>query len=161
MRHHRVMRKRSLTLLEVIIAFTLLGFLLTALLPIYFQTKKQQILFEKGKEEILQRLRFYFRIKHLFENSATVKIEKDHLVFTYDNALDPDKSFRANVASTLKWNGKEIVLKTASKSGQSRPDEILWEKVTSPISFETAEQDSETLMISVNRILFRFKKSTL
>ena len=153
------MRKRSLTLLEVIIAFTLLGFLLTALLPIYFQTKKQQILFEKGKEEILQRLRFYFRIKHLFENSSLKINEEGYLVFTYDNPLDHDKDFQAHVTSTLKWNGKEIVLNTKSESGPSKPVETLWENAPKPEFPASIEPSSATLMLSVDGIPFRFKKA--
>ncbi len=153
------MRKRSLTLLEIIIAFTLLGFLLTALLPIYFQTKKQQILFEKGKEEILQRLRFYFRIKHLFENSS-IKVNKEgHLVFTYDNPLDPDENFRTKVTSTLKWNGQQIVLNTTSENGIPKPPEILWETVKKPVFPTSLEPSNTTLTLSVSDILFRFKKA--
>ena len=152
------MRKRSLTLLEVIIAFTLLGFLLSALLPIYFQTKKQQIHFEKGKEEILQRLRFYFRIKHLFECSF-VKIDNDHLMFTYDNPLDGDEDFRTSVSSRLERKNDKIVLHTTAKNGKTRPSEVLWENVTS-CEFPTLnEQVGHTLLLQVNAIPFWFKKS--
>lgn len=151
--HHGAMVKRSLTLLEVVIAFVLLGFLLATLIPTYILARKQQSYFEKGKDEMFQRLKFHYRLQQLIRLSWP-KAEGNTLIFTYDNSIDPDPLFRVGLTSTLSIEGKDIKLLTTPKKGDWRK-EVIWENAT--LSFMIRE-DKYPLLITVNDTPFWFKK---
>lgn len=155
------MRRRSLTLLEVIIAFALMGFLMAALIPLYFQTQKSQTQFEQGKEIVLQRLRFYFRMKYLFENSV-VAVDKTtgRFVFSCTNDSDASLPLGEKLTYTLYQLGNKVVLDRTTESGAFQK-EILWEKVEKDL--EPRPQPSNAapgniLHLSIDDTHFWFRK---
>ncbi|MBS0615301.1 MAG: type II secretion system protein [Verrucomicrobia bacterium] len=151
------MRKHSLTLIEVVIAFALMGFLMASLIPLYFQSQKYQRDFEKGKEQVLERQRFYFRIKHLFENSdASISKETDNLEFRYESQDDRDFPLGEKLVTSLSQRGKQIILETKANSG--RPlTQVMWKDVQSVAPLKpTLSNNILTLMI--DQVPFCFKK---
>lgn len=130
-------KKRSLTLLEVIVAMLLLGFLLTGLFNCFRQGLQKNIAAKGLKQKVLQLELFQQKIKHLFLNQKEVWIEnhpdaKDRvLLLIHDQKVDSEPQMCGSVQSMIYLtNRKELCLATWSATGMGRV-EILLDKVDS------------------------------
>jgi len=130
-----IMRKNALTLLEVVIAIALLGFLLTGLFHCLQLGLKKSITAKELKQKVLQIELFQERIKNIFSHfndNAELLLEKHPdakeraLLFSYSQDIDPDFEMQGAVQSMLYLNRKkELCLATWSESGQTRMETLL------------------------------------
>jgi hypothetical protein len=127
--------KRSLTLLEVVIAMLLLGFLLTGLFECLQLGLKKSIAAKELKHKVLQIELFQQRLKNLFSHfggEAELILEKhpdaegQALLFSYSQEIDPDFEMRGEVQSMLYLNRKkELCLATWSEAGKTRMETLI------------------------------------
>jgi hypothetical protein len=134
-----VKKKCSLTLLEVIIAITLLGFLLTGLFNCFHQGLKKNIVSKELKQKILQLELFQQRLKNLFshlDDTVGVALEKHPdaqglaLIVPYKQPIDPEFDMCGTLQGMIFLNkNKELCLTSWSEKGKAR-NEILLDKIT-------------------------------
>jgi prepilin-type N-terminal cleavage/methylation domain-containing protein len=130
------MKKRALTLLEVMISLVLASILLTTLFSFYKQLFFSRAEIQKSKELILDRILMQERLSQIFAKVVPeIEEEKglifytsekpstlsDALCFVYDNGIDPNPSFCGLLKGTLylskeknltlqTWPGREEIL---------------------------------------------------
>ncbi len=131
------MRKRSLTLLEVVIALGLAAILLTTLFGFYRQLFLARANIQKNKETVLQRVWVQQRLAQVFEK-AEAEIEEDKglvfytaehphatgpaLHFYYDHGMDPDPDYCGTLKAMLYLTPqKELMLQV----GPARKEVLL------------------------------------
>ena len=125
-------RKRSLTLLEVIIAMVLLGILLTGLFNCFRQGLKTNIVAKELKQKVLQLELFQQKLKHLFLSQEGVWIDthpdvkERALMLFYEQETDPEPQMCGYVQGMLYLNkNKELCLATWSAKGITRSETLL------------------------------------
>ncbi|WP_420421546.1 type II secretion system protein [Simkania sp.] len=128
------MKKRSLTLIEIMIALGIVSLLLAVMFPHFRETMrmKKQIEIEKSyvfaKAHVQERLATLFsKTTHYFK---TIQ-EKDEILelqFKFDNGYDDDKNFRGDVTGYLWCDKGTLRLKISGKKEAVR-EEILLEGV--------------------------------
>jgi type II secretory pathway pseudopilin PulG len=133
-------KRRSLTLLEIIIAITLFGFLLTGLFNCFREGIKKNITAKVLKQKVLQLELFQQRLKNLFAelDKETGLSLKEHpeasglaLLAAYKQTADSDFEMCGVLQSMLFLNkNKELCLACWSEKGKGRI-EILLDKVDS------------------------------
>ncbi len=131
-------RKRSLTLLEVIIALTLLGILLTSLFNSFHQGLKKNITAKGLKQKVLQLELFQQRLKNLFSHldcEAGMSLEKHPdahglaLIVSYKHPVDSEFDMCGVLQGMIFLNkNKELCLISWSQKGKVR-NEILLDKI--------------------------------
>lgn len=143
--------KRSVTLLEVLIALSLTAIVLGAIFTSYRNITTTHLKAEKAKAEVLNNKNVYQRLNYIFSRFSFEKKETKEknnpkvsppfyttslsdslglvLNIEYDNGIDPESSFCNQVRSELYLNRqKELCLATYSKKGIKRM-EVLKENV--------------------------------
>lgn len=131
-------RKRSLTLIEIVICMVLVGFLLTGLFNSLRQGLKKNVEMKGMKQKVLQLELFHQRVKNLFANLGDVPrvyFEKhpdavgNALMTIYKNPADPEPEMCGNLKAMLFLNkNHEICLASWSETGKGRI-EVLLDKV--------------------------------
>lgn len=81
------MRKRSMTLIELVIALTLFSILMTSLFTWYSHLTRQHILWKQQQRPLLCHHYAYQRLDRLLSHLITAT-SHDHLCFTFDNGID-------------------------------------------------------------------------
>ena len=132
-------RKHSLTLLEVVIAITLLGVLLAGLFSCFHQGLKSSIASKELKQKILQLELFQQRLKNLFshlDDTMGISLEKHPdaqglaLIVPYKQAIDPEFDMCGTLQGMIFLNkNKQLCLTSWSEKGKAR-NEILLDKIT-------------------------------
>lgn len=125
-------KKRSLTLLEVVIAMLLLGILLTGLFNTFRQGLKKNIAAKELKQKVLQLELFQQKLRSLFAEEEGVWIEKHPdlsslpLFIEFQQKTDPDFKMCGETTGMLYLNGKkELCLASWSEKGNSRIETLL------------------------------------
>jgi type II secretory pathway pseudopilin PulG len=131
-------KKRSLTLLEVVIAIALLGLLLTGLFNSFRQGLKKNITARELKQKVLQLELFQQRLKTLFsslDEEVGVALENHPdasglaLIVSYKQLIDPEFDMCGTLRGMLFLNQqKELCLACWSEQGKGRI-EILLDKI--------------------------------
>jgi len=125
-------KKRSLTLLEVILATVLLGFLLTGLFFAFRQGLKKNIAARELKQKILQLELFQQKIKSIFASGDSVWMEKHPdasslgLFVAYEVLVDSDLSLCGQLKGMFFLNArKELCFVSWSENGGARIETLL------------------------------------
>lgn len=140
------MKKRSLTLIEIMIALGIASLLLAVMFPHIRETMRMKKQIEVEKSFVFAKAHVQERLATLFSKTThhfkTVQ-EKDSplkLQFKFDNGYDDDENFRGMLTGYL-WNDKGTLrLKFTGKQEAVR-EEVLLEGLKD-VSFEfTSEQE--------------------
>ncbi len=133
-----VKKKRSLTLLEVVIAIALLGLLLTGLFNCFYQGLKKNITAKELKQKILHLELFQQRLKNLFshlDGEAGLSLKKHPdayglaLIFSYQQRIDPEFDMCGTLEGMIFLNkNKELCMTSWSEKGKAR-SEVLLDKI--------------------------------
>jgi type II secretory pathway pseudopilin PulG len=128
-------KKRSLTLLEVVIAMLLLGALLSGLFYTLRHGMQRNTEAKELKQKVLQLELFQHRMKHLLAQQKGVWIEQHPdvtgpaLFVLFTQKVDPDVDFCGDLQGMLYINKKkELCFVTWSLQGKARVETLL-EKV--------------------------------
>jgi type II secretory pathway pseudopilin PulG len=130
-------KKRTLTLLEIVISMLLLGFLLTGLFNVFRQSLKKNVAAKEMKQNVLQLELFQQRLKHLFDKKNSTWLEShpdalgSALFISFEEKTDSEFNMSGPVLGMLYLNvKKQFCFATWSQKGTSRM-EILLDKVDS------------------------------
>jgi hypothetical protein len=150
--HHGGMRKSSLTLIEIMIALSLVAILLGSLFAMLWRTIQTQNKIDKVKEVIIPRHRLFLRLTQLFPEGATCEELKNppRLLLSYTSLLDADTNFRGRLTSLLYIEDGRLLLATWAK--KEHRIECLLEKATE-LKLETVIE-KKAYKIIVNNIEF-------
>ena len=125
-------KKRSFTLLEVVIAILLLGFLLTGLFNVFQQGLKKSLSARELKQKVLQLELFQQKIKNVFAAADGVWTEEHpdavgySLCIDLKEKIDPDFEMRGKLQGMLFLNAKkEVCFVSWTKKGKSRIETLL------------------------------------
>jgi prepilin-type N-terminal cleavage/methylation domain-containing protein len=129
-------KKRALTLIEVMIALTLCGILLTSLFHFVHQTLSSNIKLQKVKDKVLSRQCMHERLSSLFSRVATkstlgkgttLYTTPEGLFFKTTHAIDADPRFCGELAHLLyvDHTHKSLCLVTWSKNQERRHEVLL------------------------------------
>jgi type II secretory pathway component PulJ len=128
-------KKYSLTLLEIVVAITLLGFLLTGLFNCFRQGIKKNIAAKELKQKVLELELFQQRLKNLFDEETGLSLQEHPeasglaLIVNYNQPVDPEFEMCGILEGMLFLNkNKELCLASWSEKGKGRI-EILLDKV--------------------------------
>jgi hypothetical protein len=128
-------KKYSLTLLEVVIAISLLGILLAGLFAVFYQSLKSQGIALELKQEVLRLELFQQKMRTLLSKEKEVWLGKHPdvkgtaLFFNYEEKADPDFEMCGEIQGMLFLSDqKELCLASFSKAGIARVEPLL-EKV--------------------------------
>ena len=107
------MRKRHpALLLEMMIAFTLMGGVIAILLNGFYDAIKAKNLLKQDREKILQLQRLKFRFAALFNNVTDIKCLSDNVYYIrYKGAIDHERAFRREVEAILQIKNNILSLK--------------------------------------------------
>lgn len=126
------MKKRSLTLLEVVIAIFLLGILLSGLFNTFRQGMKSNAQAKEIKQKILHLELFQQKLKNLFTYEEGVWIERHPettgpaLLTTFTQKADPDVEMCGKLQGMLYLTSKkELCLVVWSPKGKARVETLL------------------------------------
>ena len=127
-------KKRSLTLIEIVIAIVLLSFLLTGLFNVFYQGLKKSIAAKEVKQNVVQLELFQQRIKTLFSQKKSVWLEKhpeveNALFVSYEQSLDPEFDMCGNLLGMLYLNSKKQLCLISWSETQMVRIETLLDKV--------------------------------
>lgn len=139
-------RKSHLTLIEVMIALTLLSLLLTTLFGVYQHIESLHQLLHKDQKTGLRMLYVQHRLSEVIPNAVSRKVKEAYfyntsnpynsLVFVYDNGADPNPKFSGYVLGRLYLDPQSKLclvtwpsVKTDSNANPEMRKEILLEKV--------------------------------
>lgn len=127
------MRKRHpMLLLEMLIAFTLMGGVIAILMTGFFDVIHAKKLIKIDREKILTEQRLKLRFGVLFKNVLDVKLlpnKTDYYIRCKGN-IDPDPAFRGEVQALLQLKNNTLTLTSYAPEGLPRR-EVLSEQVTS------------------------------
>ncbi|GAB5412379.1 MAG: hypothetical protein ChlgKO_14930 [Chlamydiales bacterium] len=121
------MKRHSFTLIEVIIAFALLALVSTTL----FTSYKKQILLKaelvKAETAVLQRKFLQERLSQILTSAEKPTLDDDeNLQFTFDNGIDPEKTFCHHVRAKLFCKNEKYLLELTSLDGKTKREEELF-----------------------------------
>lgn len=127
-----IRKKHALTLLEVVIAVALLGFLLTALFDMFYQGLKHNISAKELKQQTLRLELFHQKMKTLLAAQQGVWIDEYPqaeglaLFFKYEEKADPDFEMCGQMQGILFLSvTKELNLAIWSEEGKARREVLL------------------------------------
>ena len=130
-----VMKKRTLTLLEIVIAMVLMGILLTGLFNVFRQGLKKNIAAKEMKQKVLQLELFQQKMKNLFASESSVYLEKHPeasglaLITSFEEKADPESSMCGTLDGMVYLNDKkQLCFASWSEKGNGRV-EVLLDKV--------------------------------
>jgi type II secretory pathway pseudopilin PulG len=125
-------KKRSLTLLEVVIATVLLGILLMGLFHSFRQSLKQNLSARELKQKVLQLELFQQKIKNLLAQTGGAWIEKHpdstglSLYINFEEKVDSDFDRCGKLRGMLYLNNKkEVCFVSWQDSGKDRIETLL------------------------------------
>jgi type II secretory pathway pseudopilin PulG len=125
-------KKYSLTLLEVMIAISLLGTLLAGLFAVFYQSLKNQGVALELKQEVLRFELFQQKMRTLLAKESKVwlgthlDVKGPVLFFNYEEKADPDFEMCGEIQGMLFLNDqKELCLAAFSKAGKFRVEPLL------------------------------------
>lgn len=125
-------KKRALTLLEVMIAILLLGFLLTGLFNAFHQSLKKSISSRELKQKVFQLELFQQKMRTLLSREKGVRMSEHpqalglSLLFEFIEKADPDFEMCGEMQGMLFLNAKkELALAIWSKEGKCRTEVLL------------------------------------
>jgi hypothetical protein len=126
------LRKRALTLLEVVISIVLLGALLTGLFNSFRQGSRKAIQAKELKQKVFQLELFQQKMKTLLSCENGVWIDKHKgaagmaLCFGFEQRADPDFKMYGDLQGALFLNGnKELCLLTGVEGDKMITDVLL------------------------------------
>lgn len=128
-------KKHSLTLLEVIIAIVLLGFVLTSLFNIFHQTLKKNISSRQLKQTVVLIELFEQKIKHLLSLEESLWIDEHpeaigQALFTrVEQTSDPDFALCGEILTMLFLNDKKQLCFAQWRGEENARCQILLDKV--------------------------------
>lgn len=131
--YHSIMKKRSLTLIEVMVALGIASLLLAVLFPYLRDTIRLKKELELERAFIFSKAHVQERLATLFAASipraafTTIKTE-DHLFelrFAFDNGYDFEEAFRHQVMGHLYVEQKKLMLKIQGKKNEVRKEVLL------------------------------------
>ncbi len=160
-------KKRSLTLLEVVIAIALLGFLLTGLFRSLHQGLKKNIEAKELKQKVLQLELFQQRLKNLFSHldGETGFLLQKHpdakgqaLIISYHQDVDPDFEMCGTLQGMLFLNKQNQLCLVSWSENEKARLEVLLDKVEGftcqlfdPKKGEWSQKNQETpVMLSID-----------
>ena len=108
-------KKKSFTLIEIIIGMLLGALLVGGLFEIQRQFNILQNKVEQTKQIVFGRERLYARLTQIFTNLDDCWIDNNSLVLKYASTLDPDRAFRGDCLSLIHQDGNSLVLTTYTK----------------------------------------------
>ncbi|HAZ15707.1 MAG TPA: hypothetical protein DCY54_03625 [Parachlamydiales bacterium] len=124
-------RKRTLTLLEVVIALTLTSFLLTALLGGMSRLFSARSRLESAKEEILAKKSFHERLVNLFSHTVHLdSLEGKEMLLYLDNLIDKESAFCGKAEGRLFIQGNRLLFLLKGREKKER-EELLLDGVSS------------------------------
>jgi hypothetical protein len=130
-------KRRSLTLLEVMIALSLAAVLLSALMSSYYQVSKQRITAQELKKNSLSVEVMRQRLIHLFAQTAAAETVRFHtgthpsalgscLIFTYCHGIDLKPEFCGDLTGMLYLNAHhQLALASWGSSSEARVEVLL------------------------------------
>lgn len=141
------MKKRRLTLIEVMIALGIASLLLGVLFPYFTQTLRLKKQMEREKTFVFSKAHVQQRLSSLFSqisNSQAFKTEEAEgkptkLTFQFNNGYAQDENFRGNVKGSLYAQDQKLLLVIEGKDKHSF-QEVLFEGIQSA-SFEFSYQE--------------------
>lgn len=111
------MRKRSITLIEILVGFTLFAFLSSFLFATFVQTKKLEMqnarLYEEVEERFMAYERLSFLFGHLWMDEEQITWQMPHLQelqFAFDNGIDPEPAFSSKQMARLYLEENNLML---------------------------------------------------
>lgn len=124
------MKRRPMLLLEMLIAFLLMGGVITMLMTGFFDAIRAKNIGRKEKEEILTYHRLLLRFSTLLKDVIEIhQVDKSYYIRCLGGA-DPDPHFRLEVDAVLGINDKKLMLFTFPPEGSPRR-EVLAENIES------------------------------
>ena len=125
------MKRRPLLLLEMMIAFLIMGGAIVMLFTGFLDAIRAKTMLRQQKEEILALHRLKLRLSLLFKDVVGVrKIPSDLYYIKYKGGIDPDPDFRLEVESVLQLSNNVLTLVSWPESGAPRR-EVLGENINS------------------------------
>lgn len=137
------MKKRGLTLLEVMIGILLTGMIVSFLISSLLHLTQANVQVQKMEDVVHKRAIVHLRLSQIFdhliipEDKATFYTDSypdadgEALYFSYNAGIDSDASFCGDLEGILYQNSKkQLCLTQCAKKGKER-EEILVEKITS------------------------------
>jgi type II secretory pathway component PulJ len=116
-------KKKSFTLIEIVIGLLLAAILVGGLFEIQRQFTLLQNKVEQAKQTVFERQRFYSRLAQIFKNLDSCRIDDNAavssekvLVLEYVSDLDHDRNFRGKCTASLHKDGNNLILATQSKA---------------------------------------------
>ncbi len=149
------MKKKSFTLVEVLIAMVLMGILVGFLFKTHLETSLAASKLTYKKQILARDQRLYFRLSQIFSSKASVKKQEDQLILHYDGGLDRDPDFRGPLTSLLYYKDKNVYLATWPEKGDPRL-ELLWENAPDLTLLLVPEKNPTLVKITINKIEFPF-----
>lgn len=150
------MKKRNLTLIEVVIALALLGTILGilfSLIQFLSETKnKNQTL----KQTLAPRHLLYMKLKQLAQGGAELEIKNNILVISKETALDPDPAFAGLVKHFLYLDQNALCLATWGQKKAHRLDVLMNDVRT--LDFASDEKEPTWVKVVVNNIPYVIEK---
>lgn len=136
----RSTKRRSLTLLEVVIAFSLTAVLLSFLFFQYQKMSFANMETQKLQETFFPRHLLQARLAQVFASLVTEDKEpafyfnENKLHFHFDQGIDPDPALCDEVSASLYVNrDKQLVLDITSLDGERKRTETLYENISSHV----------------------------
>ncbi len=123
------MRRRAFTLIEVIIAFALLGMISTALFTTFRRQTLLKVELTKAETALLQRKYFQERLSQIFSQSKSLFTEEGSLHLIFDNGIDPQTIFCHAVKSKIFLEKGELILEMVPFEGKEKRREVLFQDV--------------------------------
>lgn len=142
----RKRKARSLTLIEVVIALTLIGMILSLLWQAIFGLQRRSITEQKKSTSSVEKALFYTRLSQLFncldKDSAPLYTEKNShsalpvFVVSAHHPIDTERAFSGLLKSSLTLEEGHITLTSYAKQGEETLKEHFFSHVKSlSISF--------------------------
>lgn len=120
------MRKRCLTLLEVVIALSLTAILLSVLFGAQWSSHKAQAKIEAKKREVLPRQRLQLKLFPILTSAKAFRLDENGgLIVEYSGQLDRDARFRGPLTSLLRLQDNSLCLFTWPEDGIPRTEVLL------------------------------------
>jgi type II secretory pathway pseudopilin PulG len=123
------MKRRPLLLLEMMIAFLIMGGAITMLFTGFLDAIRAKNIIRQEKEQIMASLRLKLRLAQLFKDVIDVKeISSNAFFIKYKGGIDHDPNFRLEMESILQAQNKVLTLVSWPENGPPRC-EVLSENV--------------------------------
>ncbi len=153
------MKKRSLTLIEIIIGFVLSAILIGGLFEIQRQFGILQTKVEKTKDIVFERERFHTKLSQIVRHVTDCWVDaKGCLVLQYTQLLDHDRDFRGECLALLHKDGESLILTTYGK--KIRQDVLLKLDKKATVSYLFFDEQTAQWIDHPPKDLFKPDKNT-